>query len=93
MEGDKVQTGHPAGKRGVRIDRAKYDMTREAIRHCLSKGDLTQKELVACASQQLEGRLEGSVAWYMETVKLDLEAKGEVERYRDRPHDRYRLKR
>ena len=85
-----MQTMHPRGKKGVRIDRRKYDITRQAILACLSEGDRTQNELVDCVERRLEGLFEGSKKWYMESVKLDLEARGEVERYPSKPHERYR---
>lgn len=91
MSGDRVLTLHPQGKKGRRIDAVKYQATREAVIGALSSGDLTQNELVETASAALEGRFEGSKGWYVESVKLDLEARGLVERYRSKPHDRYRL--
>lgn len=91
MDGEKVLTLHPLGKKGRRIERHKYELTRQAILQCLENGDMTQDELVRCAVQRLEGSFEGSKGWYMESVKLDLEARKVIERYRSKPRDRYRI--
>mgnify|MGYP001767353915 CR=1 FL=1 len=91
MDGGKVLTLHPQGKRGRVIDSIKYALTRQAILDCLQEEDLTQDELVRCAGERLEGRVEGSKGWYVESVKLDLEARRVIERCKAKPHDRYRI--
>ncbi len=48
-------------------------------------------ELVARLRQSLERTFSGNVSWYAETVKLDLEARGLIERTTSRP-ETYRLK-
>jgi hypothetical protein len=76
---DKIRTLHPAGKQGVHINREKYDAIREAILSALREhGELTFTALAARVKQQIEDRFDGSVTWYTTTVKLDLEARGEV---------------
>lgn len=87
----KVLTLHPQGKKGRSIDRQKYDLTRQAILDCLVKEDVTQDELVRCAVERLDGRYEGSKGWYVESVKLDLEARKVIERYKAKPYERYRI--
>ena len=87
---DKILTQHPQGKRGVNIDRAKYDAVRDAIMEALGGGELTHRELLAGVEQALEGSFDGSIGWYMETVKLDLEARGLIARDDAKPQ-RYRL--
>ena len=68
---------HPTGKRGVRISRVKYDAVRNAIFSCIkSRGEVTHTELKNCVEEKLASGFDGSVSWYMESVKLDLEAKG-----------------
>ncbi len=91
MAEDKVLTLHPQGKKGRSIDRQKYYLTRQAILDCLDKEDMTQDELVRCVVERLENKFEGSKGWYMESVKLDLEARRSIERYRSKPRDRYRI--
>ncbi|NLX47040.1 MAG: hypothetical protein GXY70_02540 [Euryarchaeota archaeon] len=91
MDGKKVLTLHPQGKKGRSIDRRKYELTRLAILQCLENDDMTQDELVRCVVERPKGKFEGSKGWYMESVKLDLEARKGIERYRSKPRDRYRV--
>lgn len=91
MDEGKVLTLHPQGRKGRSIDRQKYDLTRQAILDCLEDEEMTQDELVRCVVERLENKFEGSKGWYMESVKLDLEARKVIERYKDKPLDRYRI--
>jgi hypothetical protein len=79
---EKILTHHPqAGKQGVRISKAKYEMVREAILQALRReGDLTFSRLTEVVGAELKGKFDGSVPWYVTTVKLDLEARGLVRR-------------
>jgi hypothetical protein len=78
---EKVLTLHPEGKNGVRISKAKYDLIREAILGAMhSRGKMTYKDLATAVNKKLEGSFEGSIPWYITTVKLDLEARGVIER-------------
>ncbi len=78
---DKIMTLHPAGKTGVNIDRHKYDAVREAILQSLRvSGTLTFNDLTAEVRNMLASTFSGSISWYVTTVKLDLEARGEVVR-------------
>jgi len=43
-------------------------------------------------SGKLEGKFEGSIPWYVEVVKLDLETRGIVERISEMKPHLYRLK-
>ncbi len=87
---EKVLTLHPdGGKSGKRITREKYDIVRAALVGCLQDGSLTQAELMRCVTETLRG-FQGSPAWYAETVKLDLEARGVIERMATKPQT-YRL--
>jgi hypothetical protein len=80
--GEKIQTLNPdPGKKGVRIDRAKYDTMREAILAALAEREpQTFYELLHSIEPGLQGRFEGSIGWYYTSVKLDLEARGEIAR-------------
>jgi len=82
MGEEKFLTLHPEeGKQGVNISRAKYDMIRQAILNAVrSQGSISFKGLVSLIDYNLRNRFEGSVSWYVTTVKLDLEARGEIER-------------
>jgi hypothetical protein len=91
--GERILTNHPQpGKQGVNIDRRKYEMIREAILECIgAQGEITFKELTAEVRRRLAGSFEGSISWYVTTVKLDLEARGEIERIPGRKPQHLRL--
>ncbi|MBD3257770.1 hypothetical protein GF377_05000 [candidate division GN15 bacterium] len=77
----KILTKHPQGKQGVRIDMDKYDTIKGAIeRELKAAGELTFQDLTAKVDQRLKGKFDGSVGWYVTTVKLDLEARKKIER-------------
>lgn len=81
----RFQTIHPEGKKGVAIDRAKYDAMREAILAVVPRsGDgVAFLGLAALVKPLLPESVFGkdaSVTWYVTTVKLDLEARGLVRR-------------
>jgi hypothetical protein len=46
---------------------------------------------MATVVNALTGKFEGHISWYAETVKLDLEARGVIERTKSKP-EKYRLK-
>lgn len=94
MEEQKILTLHPEeGKQGVNISRAKYGMIRQAILDAVrSQGSISYKGLVSLVEYKLRNRFEGSVSWYVTTVKLDLEARGEIERTHERGEQTLRLK-
>lgn len=94
MEEEKIMTLHPEeDKQGVNISRAKYDMIRQAILNAVrSQGTISYKGLVSLIDYNLRNRFEGSISWYVTTVKLDLEARGEIERIPDSKEQILRLK-
>lgn len=75
-------TIHPElAKQSVSIDKAKYNVMREAILENLRLyGSMTFTQLGALVEDQLQNNFDGSVMWYFATVKLDLEARGEIRR-------------
>lgn len=74
-------TLHPGGKQGVNILQRRYDLVREFILEVIASGGETRfNDLLEIAKAGLHGRLDGSIAWYVTTVKLDLEARGLIER-------------
>jgi hypothetical protein len=77
-----ILTRHPdKTKSGVRIDRAKYDTMRAAILTVLRRrGEATFTELSGAVERSLRGRFDGSIKWYVTTVKLDLEARRIIRR-------------
>jgi hypothetical protein len=95
MEEEKILTLHPEeGKRGVNISRTKYEMIRQAILDAVrSQGIITYQGLVSLVDYNLRNRFEGSIPWYVTTVKLDLEARGEIERVQGPGEQKLSLKR
>lgn len=88
----KILTLHPQGKQGVNIDKIKYDVIRSAIVESLGEqGEMTFGELNSVVGTKLEGNFEGSIGWYYTTVKLDLEARGVLERVPGSRPQRLRL--
>lgn len=78
---EKVTTLHPAGKAGTNIDKDKYDLIKNAIVETVRQHPgITFSELTAAVHEQLENGFDGSIPWYVTTVKLDLEARGVIER-------------
>ena len=90
---EKILTQHPdPAKQGVRIDKVKYDMIRETILDVLRvRDEITFTDMAQAASQRLGGRFEGSIPWYVVTVKLDLEARQIIERVPKTRPERLRL--
>jgi hypothetical protein len=95
MEEEKILTLHPEeGKQGVNISRSKYDMIRQAILDAIrSQGTISFQGLVSLVEYNLRNRFEGSIPWYVTTVKLDMEARGEIERIPGSGEQKLRLKR
>lgn len=78
---DRIQTLHPEqGKRGVHIARDKYDAVRAAILDALAAGPMALTALYDAVQQRLPPTFDGSRTWYTMSVKLDLEARGVIER-------------
>ncbi len=78
---EQIMTLNPAGKAGVTISRDKYDLVRAVILDTIHDyGELTFLELFSLVIQKLTGNFDGSIGWYVTTVKLDLEARGLIER-------------
>ena len=78
---ERIMTLHPQGKQGVNISKQKYDAMSDAIVESLQvHGELTFQRLVDDVQQKLNGNFDGSITWYVTTIKLDLEARGILER-------------
>jgi len=91
MAEEKILTKHPLGKSGKNIDKQKYETLKKAILSTLRVKELTHDELFSGLNKTLKGKFSGSISWYAETVKLDLEARKAIERTSARP-PKYRLK-
>ncbi len=78
---DTIRTLHPEKKQGVKISKEKYEIIRKAILSTLrANKEITFMKLSRAVEKEVNGNFEGSVTWYVTTVKLDLEARGEVKR-------------
>ena len=81
----KFQTIHPeAGKQGTNIDAAKYEAMKAALLTVVPADDagFPFQDLADAVRPHLPDELfaNASVNWYVVTVKLDLEARGLIER-------------
>jgi len=86
---DTIRTLHPEKKQGVNISREKYEIICEAIMSVMQgKKEMKFMNLSRAVEKQVNGNFEGSVTWYVTTVKLDLEARGVIKRV---PHSRPQL--
>jgi hypothetical protein len=78
---DTIHTLHPAKKQGVNISREKYDVIRNAILCVLqAQKEMPFMKLSRAVEKEVNGNFDGSVMWYVTTVKLDMEARGELKR-------------
>jgi hypothetical protein len=78
---DTIRTLHPEKKQGVKISREKYEIIRKAILCVLqAEKEITFMNLSRAVEKEVNGNFEGSVTWYVTTVKLDLEARGQIKR-------------
>jgi lipoate-protein ligase A len=90
---DKILTKHPDGKNGVNIDAGKYKTVRDTITSILKEHpEITYQEMNKLVIERLKGHFEGSISWYVVTVKLDMEARGIIERIPKTSPHRIRLK-
>ncbi len=88
----RILTRHPRGKKGVNIEREKYDLIRSSTLQGLKlKGALTFTEMAELVEKKVAGRFEGSVLWYVEVVKLNLEARKIIERISGTRPPKYRI--
>ena len=91
MKEEIIQTLLPqADKTNKRISVSKYNYIRENILGILNDKELTHTELMEALFLKVKDNFEGGVQWYGETVKLDLEARGLIERTKTKP-EKYRL--
>jgi hypothetical protein len=81
MMSEKILTLHPENnKEGVNIDRIKYEAVKSAILDAIDRhGEISFQNLMQTVESQLPD-FDGSIPWYVTSVKLDLEARGLIER-------------
>ncbi|MEM9384925.1 MAG: hypothetical protein AAGA68_07670 [Pseudomonadota bacterium] len=80
---ERFMTMHPQGKKGVNIEKAKYDGMRAALLRVIPKDDegIPFGDLKALIEPHLDHEVftaEVSRGWYVTSVKQDLEARGEI---------------
>jgi hypothetical protein len=86
MKEPTIQTLHPdAGKTNKIISLEKYEIIKAAILEVLKDGDLTHTQLMEALHQRVSSYFKGNAHWYGETVKLDLEARGLIQRSKSKP--------
>jgi hypothetical protein len=95
MTEKKVLAIHPdKTKQGVRIAESKYNKMRMAIVDAFGDADeLSYQEAVAHVRDALTGNFDGSIEWYFNAVKHDLEARKILVRMTKSSPVRYRLDR
>ena len=91
MSDEKILTKHPQGKSGRNISKKTYEMFKKIFLQVLTGKELTHNELFDSFNKRLTKKFNGNINWYAETVKLDLEARGIIERTAYSPQ-KYRLK-
>ena len=86
MKDVTIQTLHPeAGKTNKVISLEKYETIKAAILEILKDGDLNHTQLMEALYEKVNGHFTGNAHWYGETVKLDLEARGMIQRSKSKP--------
>jgi hypothetical protein len=90
---DRILTRPPAGKQGVNITRPRDEAVRAAILDSIRArgGQIPFGDLPDAVGRLLPADFDGSVGWYTTTVKLDLEARGEIVRVAGRTPQEIRL--
>lgn len=90
---NRILTLHPdTRKRGINIETEKYNLIKEAIiGHLSKKKEMKFMELTEAIEQELKDNFSGSISWYVTTIKLDLEARNEIERIPDKQPQFLRL--
>lgn len=78
---EKIMTLHPKGKQGVNILKRRYDQIAGTLLSIVkTHGEISYQEMNDLAEEQLKNSFDGKIPWYVVTVKLDLEARGILER-------------
>ncbi len=76
---ERFQTIHPRGLQSPNIERAKYDYMRAAILELLGEQDkIPFKDAMEIIYERHKDTFDGAIPWYYTTVKLDMEARGEL---------------
>lgn len=93
MSEEKILTLHPQGKKGVNILKRRYDVIKEYILQTVKEHtEISYSKLDDMANRDLSKTFDGKVSWYIVSVKLDLEARGIIERIPKTSPHKIRLK-
>ena len=93
MPEERILTLHPEGKKGVNITKLRYERMKEAILAVLSRQEeVSFQELGDLVADELAGKFDGKILWYVVSVKQDLEARGVIEQIPGRRKQHLRLK-
>ncbi len=93
MSEEKILTLHPQGKKGVNILKRRYDVIKEYILQTVKEyTEISYSKLDDMANRDLSKTFDGKVSWYIVSVKLDLEARGIIERIPKTSPHKIRLK-
>lgn len=90
-----LNANYPRGKGGTRVSVEKYEVIKKAILKAVPRtsNGIAFRDLPKAVERNLtrtERGTIGSVSWYATTVKLDLEARGFIERVPDASPQRLR---
>ena len=92
---ERFLTLHPQGKKGTNILKEKYEQVVVVILEIMQQHQepISFEKLSELGSKQLEAAsFDGKPLWYLVTVKLDLEARGVIERIAKSSPQQLRLK-
>jgi hypothetical protein len=86
----RIQLKHPSDKKAVSMDKDKYDVLKNALlNHLKTNGESIHSDIIQRITNDFKNNktnFEGSVAWHLEWVMLDLEARKEIKRIADKSH-------
>jgi hypothetical protein len=91
----KIQLRHPQGKKAVSISKDKYELLKtETVLYLSKNPDGTFSDISKTITKNIKERkikFDGSLNWYLEWVKLDLEAQGIIKRVPKTTPQKYML--
>ena len=91
----KMQLKHPQDKKPVSMSKKKYEMLKSLLlKYFRTKGKATFNEISKAIEKDLRTngtKFQGSLTWYLEWVKLDLEARKIIERVADTSPRQYMI--
>ena len=91
----KIQLKHPQGKKAVSISKDKYELLKtETVKYLTKNADGTFSDISKAIAQnfkETKTKFDGSLNWYLEWVKLDLEAQQIVARVPKTSPQKYSL--